>query len=741
MANEIEIIVKSTDRSGPGLDSAKGKTKSLSTEIDKLGKTAAAAFVLNKIKDWGVGFVQAAEESQAVGRQTEAVIESMGGASNVTAAHVSELTDRLSAKAGVDDELIQSGQNVLLTFGKVRNEVGAGNDIFDRATTSALDMSAALGQDLQGSAIMVGKALNDPVRGMTALTRAGVSFTQSQKDQVAAMVAAGDTIGAQKIILSELENQFGGAAEANATATGKMAVAWGNLQEEMGAKMLPTVGLLAGALTSLVQGPLGGIAVTAGMAGVGVGALGYLVASIVPNVKEAWEAFNELTSKMGRFGTVLKGLGIAGAIAGIAVALKAMDEANQAANIEANVKGFAELGAVWDDSTTFIMRLAEQMGHIQQQFDGVLSQAPELAEAWIEQAEAAGIDSGEIAIMRDKLEGYKDGAVTSRDAANRLNDELADSASEFATASEAAKEYSDTLKSQFDPLFGMIDAQEKSADSLATYREKQLLLNQAIDEHGRGSLEAMAAQAELDDAQYATAQSALGLQNAAATLMAGVEDGTISIDNARQALMLWESQGLLPAGAAADILAGRVAGATEQAMTLDAQRPNVDITETGAAPVTGGLMGAVRAALRLDQQHPDVPVTAVDHATGLLGAIQSRLNGLHDRTITITTREQRQFVNEYLRPIFRAHGGISGAASGGMRSGLTMVGERGRELVSLPAGSRVHPNNETEQMMAGAGAGPGGGINVYVQGSIRSDRDLVALIRDEMLRGGFRGLL
>lgn len=52
-----------------------------------------------------------------------------------------------------------------------------------------------------------------------------------------------------------------------------------------------------------------------------------------------------------------------------------------------------------------------------------------------------------------------------------------------------------------------------------------------------------------------------------------------------------------------------------------------------------------------------------------------------------------------------AHGGITGAANGGMRSGLTMVGERGRELVSLAPGTRVHSNEDTERMLAGVGEG------------------------------------
>lgn len=89
-----------------------------------------------------------------------------------------------------------------------------------------------------------------------------------------------------------------------------------------------------------------------------------------------------------------------------------------------------------------------------------------------------------------------------------------------------------------------------------------------------------------------------------------------------------------------------------------------------------------------------------------------------------------------------AHGGITGAASGRMSSGLTLVGEHGAELLDLPPGTNVHSNPDTERMLGHAANANGGPvINIYVAGSIRSDRDLVKLIRDEFVNGGFRGAL
>jgi hypothetical protein len=186
------------------------------------------------------GFISAAQDSQKVAKQTAAVLTSTGGAAKVSASQISDLSTALSMKSGVDDEVIQSGENVLLTFTKIRNETGAGNDIFNQATAAALDMSAALGTDLQGSVVQVGKALNDPIKGVTALQRVGVSFTESQKEQIKTLVETGDTLGAQKLILGELSTEFGGAAAAGATSSDKLKVAWGNVQEQLGNALLPT---------------------------------------------------------------------------------------------------------------------------------------------------------------------------------------------------------------------------------------------------------------------------------------------------------------------------------------------------------------------------------------------------------------------------------------------------------------------------------------------------------------------
>lgn len=199
------------------------------------------------------GAFDEAREAAKVGKQTAAVIKSTGGAAKMSAKEVGNLANSLSLKSGIDDEAIQSGENLLLTFTRVRDEAGKGNDIFTQGTKIALDMSVALGQDMKSSVIQVGKALNDPIKGVTALQRVGVSFTAQQKDQIKALVESGRTLDAQKMILRELNTEFKGSAAAQADPFDRFNVAVKNLQESVGTMLLPAMSSAANALSDFID--------------------------------------------------------------------------------------------------------------------------------------------------------------------------------------------------------------------------------------------------------------------------------------------------------------------------------------------------------------------------------------------------------------------------------------------------------------------------------------------------------
>lgn len=166
------------------------------------------------------------------------VLKSTGYAAGLSAKELIAHAEALQKVTVYGDETIQGMQALLLTFKGIKEEV------FMRTTEVILDLSKAMSQDLQQSAIQVGKAINDPILGMTALARVGIQFTESQKEQIKTLVKSNRLFEAQAIILTELESEFGGMSRIVDTGLGKWAQmqnVLGDVAETIGNALLPGV--------------------------------------------------------------------------------------------------------------------------------------------------------------------------------------------------------------------------------------------------------------------------------------------------------------------------------------------------------------------------------------------------------------------------------------------------------------------------------------------------------------------
>ena len=199
--------------------------------VRRMGAAATSMRGIVGIAAMGLAAKNAAEaagEQMAAERKLESVLNATGNAAGFTADELKQMAADLQQVTNYGDEATISAMGVLASFTNIKG------DVFKDATTAAQDLSAVMGQDLQSSVVQIGKALNDPIKGVTALQRVGVAFTQQQKDQIAAMVNAGDTMGAQQLILAELKKEFGGAAEAMADPMVQFGNAAGDVSEELG---------------------------------------------------------------------------------------------------------------------------------------------------------------------------------------------------------------------------------------------------------------------------------------------------------------------------------------------------------------------------------------------------------------------------------------------------------------------------------------------------------------------------
>lgn len=247
----------------------------------KVGLFGAVAGVAALTAGLGVAVKAAmdAEEGQAA---LNAVLESTHGVAGVTADMANDLASSLQNVTRFEDDTILAAENMLLTFTKI------GKDIFPDATETALNMATAFKMGPEQAAVMLGKALQDPIKGMSALQRVGVNFTDAQKEQAKAMVEAGDLMGAQKIILAELAVETGNAARAAGdTFAGKMDILnhkFGDLQEQIGGALIPILTEVATVLIDALGSPEVQSAIDGVVQGL-VGAIGFLRENF-PKLKE-----------------------------------------------------------------------------------------------------------------------------------------------------------------------------------------------------------------------------------------------------------------------------------------------------------------------------------------------------------------------------------------------------------------------------------------------------------------------
>lgn len=258
MANEnLQFVIEAKDQASAALKNVSANAEKVSGSVKKLGDFFNSAASSSKIFTgvivgigaglvaFGKKSVDAFAESERAVAQLGAVLKSTGGAVGLLQEDILEQATALQAMTGASDEAIISGQNMLLTFTNIKGGV------FQEATQTLLDMTTAMqggiptAEALSAQAISLGKALNDPIKGLTALTRVGVTFNAEQVKQIETMVKAGDIMGAQRLMLAELNREYGGSAEAiGKTFSGSLEIAkqnFGDLMEVIGEGIVETI--------------------------------------------------------------------------------------------------------------------------------------------------------------------------------------------------------------------------------------------------------------------------------------------------------------------------------------------------------------------------------------------------------------------------------------------------------------------------------------------------------------------
>src|SRR5690606_4694041 len=306
-----------------------------------------------------------------------------------------------------------------------------------------------------------------------------------------------------------------------------------------------------------------------------------------------------------------------------------------AADQEANTAAVEEGAGAYNEQAAAVSRAVEalnaQADALAAQFDplfGLISANQGVRDALVTRAEA------EAAVAEAAREHGRNSAEYA-EAQRQLDDAI------YGTAQ------ADALAAQFDPLFGLISANQGVRDALVTRAEAEAAVAEAAREHGRNSAEYAEAQRQLNDAIYGTAQAAVGQEQALINLAAAVENGDVTIDEARAALQRWSEQGLISAEDV-DFLRLRFESLINTSEDY-ADTPYIATVGERGARMTAGELNIVRDAANQipSSRNTDVTERGSRRTAGELNIVRDRAHAIPDRRNTnVSERGSRRTRDE-----------------------------------------------------------------------------------------------
>lgn len=242
MLGDVAGLKTATGKAGKDLG-VLGKT---TDRISKGMKSALAGIGLGLSFGGIVSYLKQATERAELARQADARVQQVAKSMKLfgdnlpgVTKRLADYADQLELTTGVEAETTKQVEATLLTFsavGKTADKVGG---IFDRATQAALDLAAAGFGTAEGNAVQLGKALNDPIKGIASLAKSGVTFTAAEKKRIKVLVESGKLGKAQALVLGAIETQVGGVAEKTALSSVKIKNAFGQISDKVGEAVLP----------------------------------------------------------------------------------------------------------------------------------------------------------------------------------------------------------------------------------------------------------------------------------------------------------------------------------------------------------------------------------------------------------------------------------------------------------------------------------------------------------------------
>ena len=619
--------------------------------------------------------VKAFDQQAKAIAQVEAGLQSTAGQVGYTSQQLQKMASDLQSKTLFGDEVILKDATAqLLTFTNIAG------DNFARTQKVALDLATRLDGDLKSASIQLGKALNDPISNLTALSRAGIQFSADQKEVIKSLTESGRLAEAQTIILDELEKQYGGSAEAAAKAgtgpfkqlqntLGDLSEEFGRLINEMIAPLIPKIQALVESFTNLSDRQKQ-VALTVAMIAASAGPL-LLTVSALMKMRTAMLALN-----------VVMAANPLGAVAAAAMLL-----VGAMATLKASIKTTRE------ETESFIVRTKELDKEQQILAFNTKRRALETQLAQLQQAKAAEEAASKVGALGDKF----DKQISTRNV-SKYGEQIADTAEAIKMLKMA------TAEAQFG------DGAQVGLGALPTPTPEQVQATEQLGEVLK--VDVLKPMEEAKEMQRNVAEDILAQAYSTKTLKGSYEEMGASIDATKtkttELSMAFERTAQSMAASAAMIAGAMIAGTASARdmgnMVLDTLAGLAIEIGQMALGVGIAIEGIKKALLSLN---PYEAIAAGIALIGLGSAVRASMRKKADEM------------------------GVPMMAEGGLFTGpsLAMVGEgAGTSMINPEV---VAPLNKLQNML--------GGGNVNVTGILRGHDILLTNERSALNRNRVRG--
>ena len=530
------------------------------------------------------------EEMSTANARIVQISKQMGlfdGQVNATSERLIKLARATALNTGVDANAIKATQAKLLTFAELAKTATTVGGSFDRATQAAVDLAAAGFGEVAQNAVQLGKALQDPIKGITALARSGVTFTDQQKEQIRTLVESNQVLQAQELILAAIEQQVGGTAVATANASDRMREGMRVVKEEIGRGLAPAFEQLAVVAVQFgtwaeKNGPIIA-ALTIGLGSMAVAVLGVKAAMATATAVSAAYALAQTGLAAANIAVqVSTVVGIASAV--IATATIAVLTKKVYDNAKANRDNAAAMGEAADAQARLRAIQLDKQGVIPPR----LEELPEIYTSVGNAAETAREKE------RRKFQAVKDSLKSAKDALRQSVGAISDAITKEVSLSQA---FSNAATAQTDAQDAVNSALRERSDAYEALNQAKATRDQnAYDEALRRVAAAEAAVTKAQDVKPKDYTAIFAEQIAAAKAFAGYVKQLVQNGLGKAGLAQILDLGPVAGAQVAKDLLGGTGGLTIAGLNADLAAVAAEGTAAGMAipGVSEALGGQVR---------------------------------------------------------------------------------------------------------------------------------------------------